>query len=271
LAGRRNTPIGDWAGRALDRARLLRPATRTRDRLWARLFGDELPTGPDGLPVPPRKLRVGVASRRTTARDFLARGADAAETIRAAASSCGVELEELDAILDFGCGCGRVARYWVSLAGPEVHGCDVSRKAVEWCARHLDFVEARVNRPKPPAPYESETFDLIYALSVFTHLPERLQRVWMRELARIAKPRGLLVLTTHGDSYSDSLLPAERAIYERGEMVVKYPRSAGANVCGAYHPREAMERLLDEGGWEPLWFERGGPQDLYVARATVRG
>jgi SAM-dependent methyltransferase len=182
-----------------------------------------------------------------------------------------VELEELGAILDFGCGCGRVARYWTSLEGPEVHGCDLSPDAVQWCAENLG-IDARVNGLEPPAPYPSQTFDLIYALSVLTHLTEPLQRRWVGELRRIAKPGGLLLVTTHGDAYRGALLPAERARYERGEVVVKYPRSAGANACGAYHPPESVRRLLADCGWEllshaPAGAPGVGRQDLYVARA----
>lgn len=224
------------------------------------------------MPVPPAALRAEVASRRTSARDFLERGARAAATVRSAAGSVGVELGELEAILDFGCGCGRVARYWTSLEGPEIHGCDVSREAVRWCAQNLP-IDARVNGPEPPAPYPAGKFDLIYALSVFTHLTEELQGRWIEELARIARPGGLLILTTHGDTFRRSLLPAEEAAYARGEIVVKYPRSAGTNACGAYHPPESVERLLADGGWKLVSFEpsgaRGvGRQDLYVARTS---
>jgi SAM-dependent methyltransferase len=262
----------DRAARALDGAGLLRPAARARDRIWTRLFGEELEAGSGGLPVPPASLRAGVADRRAGAREFLRRGARAAATIRSAARSAGVELEGLEAMLDFGCGCGRVARYWSSLEGPEVHGCDLSPDAVRWCAENLG-IDARVNGLEPPAPYPPETFDLIYALSVLTHLTEPLQGRWIAELGRIAKPGGLLVATTHGDAYRSALLSAERERYDRGEVVVKYPRSAGANACGAYHPPGSVKRLLAGRGWqllshEPAGAQGVGRQDLYVARRS---
>jgi SAM-dependent methyltransferase len=262
----------DRAAGALDRLGLLRPVARAVDRTWTRIAADELGYGPDGIALPPARLRADVSSRGTNAREFLKRGARAAATVRSAAESAGVELEALEVILDFGCGCGRVARRWANLDGPEIHGCDPSQDAVSWCRENLGFLEATVSRDEPPAPYPPQRFDLIYAFSVFTHLTEPLQRSWAEELARIAKPNGLLLLTTHGDAYRDRLPAAERSRYDRGEIVVRYPRSTGANICGAHHPFSAMTALLEHASWELVSFDpagaRGvGRQDLYLARA----
>lgn len=40
--------------------------------------------------------------------------------------------------------------------------------------------------------------DLVYSLSLFTHLPEHLAAEWLNDLARVLKPRALLIMTTHG-------------------------------------------------------------------------
>jgi SAM-dependent methyltransferase len=44
------------------------------------------------------------------------------------------------------------------------------------------------------------TFDLIYAISVLTHLREDDHIEWLEELHRIAKPDAVLLLTTFGDT-----------------------------------------------------------------------
>ena len=49
-----------------------------------------------------------------------------------------------------------------------------------------------------PLAYADDTFDLVYALSVFTHLTEDLCEAWMDELYRIVKPGGAAIVTTHG-------------------------------------------------------------------------
>jgi hypothetical protein len=43
--------------------------------------------------------------------------------------------------------------------------------------------------------------DCIYAISVFTHLSAELQDLWMKELRRIVRPGGHLLITTHGESF----------------------------------------------------------------------
>jgi hypothetical protein len=59
--------------------------------------------------------------------------------------------------------------------GPSLYGCDYDPKLVEWCLRNLPFMEAAVNDLEQPLRYEAEQFDLVYALSVFTHKSEPLE------------------------------------------------------------------------------------------------
>ena len=47
---------------------------------------------------------------------------------------------------------------------------------------------------------EAETIDLIYGISVFTHLAEHEQHRWLQEIQRILQPGGIAILTIHGES-----------------------------------------------------------------------
>ena len=78
----------------------------------------------------------------------------------------------MGSILDFGCGCGRVVRWWRDLPA-EIHGSDFNPTLVRWCRENLPFGVFEVNRPEPPLPYPDDSFDLVYALSVLTHLAGR--------------------------------------------------------------------------------------------------
>lgn len=172
-------------------------------------------------------------------------------------------------MLDFGCGCGRVIRHWHDLQGPRVHGCDHDTRPIEWCRRNLPFAGFEVNGLTPPSPYDDCSFDLVYGLSVFTHLTGDLQFAWSDELRRIIRPGGHLIFSTAGGYYVDRLTPEERRQFARGEMVVRYAEAAGTNLCIAYHPRSfVIEHLARK--LEPVAFIEGRAdgayQDLHVFR-----
>jgi SAM-dependent methyltransferase len=233
--------------RLLDRVGLLRPAYRTYERVQAwNARGQSPDMAADDLPVPPADLIVRVAG--TPDVDwFLEGGRLAGESVRGAAARAGRELESLGALLDFGCGCGRVTRRWRSLNGVAVHGSDSSADAIEWCRRHLPFGEFVVNTLEPPLDYGDEAFDLVYALSVLTHLPEKLGLAWRDELRRVLRPGGLLVLSTHGPAYRERMDDGERERFDRGELVVRWESAAGTNLCSAYHPHDYVRGRLAEG------------------------
>lgn len=241
-------------------------AARTRSR-------DRQRVAQDGLPLPPPLLMVKVACDARSGR-FLSLGKVGADVIREALRRHGVELEQLGALLDFGCGCGRTARHWQDLEGPEIHGCDYNPTLVQWCQRNLPFMEARVNRLGPPLPYGDAAFDFVYALSVFTHLPEPLQHSWMAEMRRIIPLGGHLLFTTMGDKFRPALDQLDRRglrdAYDAGELVVADEEMGGSNRCVAYHPqRWVIEQMLD--GFELLEFvPQGSPttggQDSYLVR-----
>jgi SAM-dependent methyltransferase len=217
----------------------------------------------EGPPLPPRRLMVRVAG--TGDADWFLRGGRAGYDAIAAHAP----LEAVESVLDFGCGCGRVTRWWSDFEG-QVAGSDVSAPAIDWCRANLPFGRFEQNALAPPLVFEDESFDLVYALSVFTHLTGDLQLAWRDELRRVLRPGGLLLVTTHGRSYVPRLGAEERERFERGELVVRWGDVAGTNLCSAYHP-EAYLRDTFAQGFAFLELEaegaRGNPtQDLVLLR-----
>jgi SAM-dependent methyltransferase len=152
----------------------------------------------------------------------------------------------MEALLDFGCGCGRIARWFADLARPQVHGCDYNSELVEWCNSNLAFMRARTTELAPPLPYAERSFDFLYAFSVFTHLSVELASSWLAELGRVVRPGGLMWFTIHGESYRDRLLPEQQARFDAGEIVVLLPEVQGTNLCGAFWPRASVQRMLGD-------------------------
>jgi SAM-dependent methyltransferase len=251
----------------LGRLRLLGPTYRGYERI--RAIGADSPrvAAPDGLPIPPAELRVRVAG--TADLDwFLEGGRLAEQAIRTALEQAGTTLESLPAILDFGCGCGRVVRRLDGIPG-SVHGSDLNADAVAWCSENLPFARFVRNGLEPPLPLADASFDLVYTLSVLTHLPTGLAQEWLHELTRVLRPGGLLLVTTHGDRYRERLRPAELAAYDRGDVVVRFEEVAGSNLCTTFHPPASVERLaagLELVHWEPEGAHGNPHQDLFLFR-----
>lgn len=231
----------------MDKVRLARPASQAYELVLAATRGvAKRGIETDGLPLPPARLRAQIGPSHADARVFLESGRIQAELIRDLLRENGKSMEELEAILDWGCGCGRVLRQWSGLGQTRVFGCDLNPKMVEWCQDNLSFVDAAVTGLTPPLPYADSSFDLVYALSVFTHLSEDLQLEWMRECLRVLKPGGFLLMSTMGEYYLSRarLSESEQEAFRRGELVVLYERSAGTSLCSAYHPPDYVQRRL---------------------------
>jgi SAM-dependent methyltransferase len=137
-------------------------------------------------------------------------------------------VHEFERVLDWGVGCGRVARHFPRAHAQALTGCDVDGDNVDWCARNLPgtFVASRL---APPLPFDDDAFDLVYGISVFTHLREPMQLRWLEELARVTRQGAWLLMTTHGETAIDfsRLAPAD---YRRVRDDV---RRAGLLVSGA--------------------------------------
>jgi SAM-dependent methyltransferase len=224
-------------------------------------------TSADGVPLPPARLRVQVGPAHADAGFFLRSGRENADLLRDCLEQGGGSLEACEAILDWGCGYGRILRHWGELAPhTRICGCDINPQAVAWCQAHLGFAEVTESKVAPPFLYPEQSFDFVYALSVFTHLGEELQHAWIRECRRVLKPKGYLLFTTMGERYIERLNASERRAFLTGQLVVLYPGFAGQNICSAYHPREYVNRSL-AADLEPVLFRPAvTPQDVYLFR-----
>ncbi|MET3580130.1 SAM-dependent methyltransferase [Mesorhizobium robiniae] len=101
-------------------------------------------------------------------------------------------------ILDFGCGVGRVALKMHAEKKWPTHCCDVNRIGAAYLQRQIPEISVLHTKYDPPLPYEDRTFDAIYSVSVWTHMPEEAQDRWLKEMARILKPGGIALITTSG-------------------------------------------------------------------------
>ena len=110
------------------------------------------------------------------------------------------ERDKKIAVLDWGCGCGRIIRHFLEtgISCERLVGIDIDRDNIEWCRKHLPGAEFYATDLRPPLPFDDASFDLVYGNSVFTHLDELHQDLWLTELRRILQPNGIIVVSVHG-------------------------------------------------------------------------
>ncbi len=152
-------------------------------------------------------------------------------------------------VLDFGCGCGRVARQLIlQRPSPTTYvGIDLHAAMIEWCQRNLTPAAPNFNfchhdvfnvafnpgHEKPlsaPFPVGDSQITLVNALSVFTHLTEDQAGYYLRECARVLQPEGVLHASwflfdksdhpmmdeTHNALYVSYADPSAAVIFDRG-------------------------------------------------------
>lgn len=167
--------------------------------------------------------------------------------------------ENYRSVLDFGCGCGRVARQLIQQhPRPERYiGLDVHPGAIAWANENLSpaapgfsFLQLDVHDPlvnpdeqKPdvlPFPAAEETVTLVDALSIFTHIVERDLPYYLGEIARVLSRDGLANASFFLFEKSDfpALGPQHNALY--GDA--SYPKSA------VFYDRGWLEQTLEDCG-----------------------
>jgi SAM-dependent methyltransferase len=258
---------------------LLRSADRGRRivrRTWAGLW-DRRRIRRAGLSMlPPARLRDRVQRVPDLGR-FLAGGRHAAERIERALEGLGRPLASFERVLDFGCGCGRTLRWFEPYRETcRFHGTDVDAEAIAWCAAEIPFARFQVNRALPPLDDPDDSFDLIYAISVFTHLDEPRQLLWLEELRRVARPGGIVLLSVHGEGGRERLDDVQRErLRERGFLFVRTDRRKGVFPDWyqvAFHApdyvREQFGRYFEVVQYLPQGFTRH--QDFVALRKTAR-
>jgi len=172
---------------------LLAPVYQWRRRIHLERLNAEdqeyLALHPD-LKVPPAELRYSVAGR-CTIPEFLDGGDRSVDDIGRALRAVGIWLWQIKNFLDFGCGCGRLIRALRSRQFDfKITGCDVDERAIRWCKENVAVGRYLRNNELPPAPFEKETFDLVWCGSVFTHLDEDRQEEGF-VFARTGADRGI--------------------------------------------------------------------------------
>jgi len=172
-----------------------------RSRFWLedtkyylKQLGNRAPHRPK---LPPTRLRIRISDGKS--QKYFQIGATVHTQLKLHIEKYR-SLEEFERVLDWGCGCGRVTqRMLASVSADRLYGCDIDPSAIKWMQKTMKGSSFVKIDPYPPTPYKDGFFDLIYGISVFTHLDEETQFKWLAELHRIVSKDGIVAVSTHAD------------------------------------------------------------------------
>ncbi len=162
-------------------------------------------------------------------------------------------------ILDVGCGTGLLAIASEPFLGQDGKyvGIDIAKKDVDFCRKHypssfFEFKHIDVNNPlyassqsskKVSWPLESNSFDLVTALSVWTHLNEEDASFYFNEVSRVLKPGGKAIISFFilDETYQKSLSIRSK------------------NDVGRYHMTPQSQWVFDQPSYgSDAWFHPEG-------------
>jgi len=201
------------------------------------------------LPLPPAELvYYGSVDR------YLESGQGDASTLRKLFDRLGVRLSGIS-VMDWGCRDCRVLRHFEAEARScDFWGVDQHGPTMEWVKENLSppfrFVTCTAY---PHLPFEDRTFDIIFAISVMTHVPW-LADAWLMELRRILKPGAYGLLTIHDehtwqflrkdDAFREAFALEEEDIKkgETGDLVIIDGADVPLEYVNVFHSSERIRR-----------------------------
>ncbi|MEO6228947.1 MAG: class I SAM-dependent methyltransferase [Ferruginibacter sp.] len=181
-------------------------------------------------------------------------------------------------ILEWGCGVARVIRHIPNLVPVDlpVYGTDINRAMINWDAKNISDVTFSVNDYKPPIKFDDNQFDLVFALSVFTHIEDEFQETWLKEISRIVQTGGIFLFTTHGIKYRKNLNASQtEELKLNGSVTIKFKKN-GHRMMNTYNDAEHFKNVIAQ-YFEVIEFfdgvkfpEKFGGQDLWIVKKFKR-
>ncbi len=204
-------------------------------------------------------------------RDYLADGWRTLAELMLLLEQVDQPLTRCQSVLEFASGHGRFTRHLVKALGAErVAVSDVVADAVDF-SRQAFGVQAFASQPQPEAVQWPQQYDLVFVLSLFSHLPRSSWSRWLAKLWESVAPGGLLVFTTHG---TEAARRVNAALDDTGYFFAASSESNaidaqeyGTTFTDEHFVRTQIASLMGEGAvarFAPVWFWHH--QDAWVLR-----
>jgi SAM-dependent methyltransferase len=192
---------------------------------------------------------ASVDTYRRTAEEFVGQ-------LGRSLKEAGRDWDTVQSVLEIGCGYGRIVRALRNtVPSGRIHVSDVIEGGAQFTAS--EFGATKI--PTDPGPEWDGRFDLIYLLSVYSHLPRLAVADHLRRMQSLLAPGGVLVFTTHGPDSAQILEVYNQYWLDEGRV------QAGLANAGCYFER--YPHYYDEYGM--TWFTRDTVESLVAESAPA--
>lgn len=146
-----------------------------------------------------------------------------------------------DKILDLGCGNGRLTQLFEGL-DVQYTGLDVSKEMIGIAKQKYPKYDFVIQNNPLGIDYPDNTFDIIFCLSVFHHIPSDKYRIdYLKEINRVLKPNGILILTVWNLWRRPNFLlelisnKIRNVRFDFGDLFIKFKDNKGKELASRYH------------------------------------
>lgn len=217
-----------------------------------------------------RLILKGSPSFQEAMNIYFMDGAYSSKKINEIIENLGIKKDPSTSIFEFASGYGMVTRHLVNdLAPMRIVACDIHPQAVSFIKDHIG-VEAIGSHYTPENLHVNETFDVVFALSFFSHMPHKSFGRWLKVLYSAVKPGGYLIFTTHGRATAKTLnlhIPLNGILYAPGSEQMDLDRTEyGGSLVTPEYVSENVFAFLNNSIFfftEAFWWSH---QDLYIIK-----
>ena len=174
------------------------------------VYADFLIATPDQYPniraylptLPSEEIQRRWCGAQTTTRKLMRKSINFTWTLLGAFGELTAGSIESARVLDFGCGWGRLTRMLAKYVREDrLYGVDPDEHVLSMCRQHGVHGTFARSDPIPKSLPFDESFELIFAFSVFTHLSEITAKTAVPTLRRYQSDNGLLAVTIRPVEY----------------------------------------------------------------------
>jgi SAM-dependent methyltransferase len=144
-------------------------------------------------------------------KHYFENGAANAQQVRNCMAQLG--LAKRARVLEFASGYGRVSRHLKDL---NLVACDIHPEAVDFCKSVLN-VEVIPSTTEPEDWKPGQKFDFIFAISLWSHLPDGLFQRWLSSVSAALNPGGYLMFSNHG-AHAAMIVPEFASLLKDGQQ-----------------------------------------------------